>query len=161
MATEPLPIDEIFWRASQLASPDERARYLDRACHGNEALRRRLDRLLELQPDAERFLEVAEPTWPMIDDESSEQPGMVIGNYRLLEQIGHGGMGVVFMAEQSQPVRRKVALKILKPGMDTEEILGRFEQERQALAIMDHPHITRVFDAGTTPAGWPDETVEV
>jgi serine/threonine-protein kinase len=82
-------------------------------------------------------------------------PGTVIGPYKLLEQIGEGGFGVVFMAEQHQPVRRKVALKVLKPGMDTRQVVARFEAERQALAIMDHPNIAKVLDGGATTSGRP------
>ena len=90
-----------------------------------------------------------------------EGPGTRIGPYKLLEQIGEGGMGVVYMAEQQQPVRRKVALKIIKPGMDTRQVVARFEAERQALAVMDHPNIARVFDAGTTEAGRPYFVMEL
>jgi tetratricopeptide (TPR) repeat protein len=91
----------------------------------------------------------------------TEAPGSAIGPYKLLEQIGEGGFGVVFMAEQTQPVRRKVALKVLKPGMDTKQVVARFEAERQALAIMDHPHIARVFDGGATPSGRPFFVMEL
>src|SRR5262249_59350912 len=84
------------------------------------------------------------------DEPVSERPGTVIGPYKLLEQIGEGGFGVVFMAEQQRPVRRKVAVKVLKPGMDTRQVVGRFEAERQALALMDHANIARVFDGGET-----------
>src|SRR5262249_1083744 len=85
----------------------------------------------------------------------TERIGQSIGRYKLLEQIGEGGMGVVFMAEQQEPVRRKVALKVIKPGMDTRQVIARFEAERQALAVMDHPSIARVLDAGTTQSGHP------
>jgi serine/threonine-protein kinase len=88
-------------------------------------------------------------------------PGTVIGPYKLLEQIGEGGFGVVFMAEQTEPVRRKVALKILKPGMDTRQVVARFEAERQALAIMDHPNIAKVFDGGSTASGRPYFVMEL
>jgi serine/threonine-protein kinase len=90
-----------------------------------------------------------------------EGPGAVIGAYKLLEQIGEGGFGVVFMAEQSQPVRRHVALKVLKPGMDTRQIIARFEAERQALALMEHPHIAHVFDGGETASGRPYFVMEL
>src|SRR5205814_2294999 len=83
----------------------------------------------------------------------SEGPGSTIGRYKLLEQIGEGGFGVVFMAEQTSPVRRKVALKVIKLGMDTKQVIARFEAERQALALMEHPNIARVFDAGATETG--------
>ena len=85
----------------------------------------------------------------------AERPGTVIGPYKLLQQIGEGGMGVVFMAEQTEPIQRTVALKIIKPGMDTRQVIARFEAERQALAMMDHPNIARVLDAGTTDTGRP------
>ena len=90
-----------------------------------------------------------------------EGPGTVIGPYKLLEQIGEGGMGVVYMAEQTQPVRRKVALKIIKPGMDTQQVIARFEAERQALAMMDHPNIAKVLDAGATESGRPYFVMEL
>ena len=91
----------------------------------------------------------------------TERPGTIIGPYKLLEQIGEGGMGVVFMAEQTQPIQRKVALKIIKPGMDTQQVIARFEAERQALALMDHPNIARVLDAGTTESGRPYFVMEL
>src|SRR5205807_5321753 len=91
----------------------------------------------------------------------SERPGTVIGPYKLLEQIGEGGFGVVFMAEQQQPIRRKVAVKVLKPGMDTRQVIARFEAERQALALMDHPNIARVLDAGETVSGRPYFVMEL
>ncbi len=90
-----------------------------------------------------------------------EGPGTVIGPYKLLEQIGEGGLGVVYMAEQQEPVRRKVALKIIKPGMDTKEVIARFEAERQALALMDHPNIAKVLDAGATESGRPYFVMEL
>src|SRR5262249_10773054 len=90
-----------------------------------------------------------------------ERPGTVIGPYKLLEQIGEGGFGVVFMAEQTEPVRRKVALKVLKPGMDTRQVVARFEAERQALALMDHANIARVFDGGETATGRPYFVMEL
>ena len=91
----------------------------------------------------------------------TERPGAAIGRYKLREQIGEGGMGVVFVAEQEQPIRRKVALKIIKPGMDTKEVIARFEAERQALALMDHPNIAKVLDAGTTESGRPYFVMEL
>src|SRR5262249_10247564 len=91
----------------------------------------------------------------------AEGPGARIGPYKLLQQIGEGGMGVVYMAEQEEPVRRKIALKIIKPGMDSAQVLARFEAERQALALMDHQNIARVLDAGTTPMGRPFFVMEL
>src|SRR5438270_250516 len=90
-----------------------------------------------------------------------EGPGSRIGPYKLLQQIGEGGFGVVYMAEQQEPVRRKVALKIIKPGMDTKEVIARFESERQALALMDHPNIARVLDAGATESARPYFVMEL
>src|SRR5262249_6581806 len=90
-----------------------------------------------------------------------ESPRAGIGPDKLLEQLGEGGFGVVFLAEQTQPVRRKVALKVLKPGMDTRQVVARFEAERQALAIMDHPHIAKVLDGGATPSGRPYFVMEL
>src|SRR5207302_5715597 len=90
-----------------------------------------------------------------VDQPAGEGPGTAVGPYKLLEQIGEGGFGVVFMAEQTQPIRRRVALKVLKPGMDTRQVVARFEAERQALAIMDHPNIAKVHDGGVTPSGRP------
>src|SRR6185503_18172397 len=88
-------------------------------------------------------------------DPLTEGPGTVIGPYKLMEQIGEGGMGLVFVAEQSQPIRRRLALKVIKPGMDSRQVIARFEAERQALALMDHPNIAKVMDAGTTDTGRP------
>ena len=93
--------------------------------------------------------------------QSHERPGAEIGPYKLLQQIGEGGFGVVFMAEQERPIRRKVALKIIKPGMDTREVVARFEAERQALALMEHTNIARVLDAGTTSSGLPYFVMEL
>src|SRR5207302_6315068 len=90
-----------------------------------------------------------------------EETGAVIGGYKLLQQIGEGGMGTVFMAEQTEPVQRKVALKLIKPGMDSAQVIARFEAERQALALMDHPNIAKVFDAGTTDLGRPYFVMEL
>src|SRR4029077_13667158 len=96
-----------------------------------------------------------------IDQPIAERPGSVIGPYKLLEQIGEGGFGVVFMAEQAYPVRRRVALKVLKLGMDTRQVVARFEAERQALALMDHPNIAKVLDAGSTDTGRPYFVMEL
>src|SRR5262249_17929666 len=90
-----------------------------------------------------------------VDEPPNERPGSVIGPYNLLEQLGEGGFGVVFMADQQQPMRRKVGVKVLKPGMDTRQVVARFEAERQALALMDHPNIARVFDGGGTCLAGP------
>jgi serine/threonine protein kinase len=148
----------IFMAALDIESADERAAFLDEACAGNGALRSRVEALLASHSHAGRFLdEPALDTLPLRDsDPIAERAGTVIGPYKLLEQIGEGGFGVVFLAEQERPVRRKVALKIIKPGMDTRQVIARFEAERQALAMMDHPNIAKVLDAGTT-GGLRDE----
>ena len=149
---------------SSATSPEERAAFLDTACGGNVELRRRIEALLRAHDEAGGFLQEnpagSDPV-ATIDQPTSEAPGTVIGPYKLLEQIGEGGFGVVFMAEQTQPVRRKIALKILKPGMDTRQVVARFEAERQALALMDHPNIAKVFDGGVTLSGRPYFVMEL
>jgi serine/threonine protein kinase/tetratricopeptide (TPR) repeat protein len=156
---QPAPgIEEIFFAALELEGPDARSSFLDKVC-GDPALRQRVERLLAQDAQASGFLESPAPfptaTTRPDDPSAVEVPGTVIGPYKLLEQIGEGGMGFVYMAEQTQPVRRKVALKIIKPGMDTKQVIARFEAERQALALMDHPNIARVLDAGATESGRP------
>ena len=120
-----------------------------------DELRRRIERLLRAQSEIGNFLESPPPELAdtIVPSALAERPGTVIGAYKLLEEIGEGGFGVVYMADQQAPVRRRVALKIIKPGMDTKEVLARFEAERQALAMMDHPNIARVLDAGATETG--------
>jgi tetratricopeptide (TPR) repeat protein/serine/threonine protein kinase len=151
--------EEIFNAALQIPAA-EREAFLDRACQGDTLLRAAIEALLAAHDVPDSFLEapLGEAT---IEQPLVEMPGTMIGPYKLLEQIGEGGFGVVFMAEQTRPVRRRVALKVLKPGMDTREVVARFEAERQALAIMDHPHIARVFDGGATPAGRPFFVMEL
>src|SRR6516165_10064140 len=143
--------EEIFHQALARALPEERSAYLEQACAGDPALRASVEALLRANVGASGFLDAPAPAVAAtVDEPITERPGTVIGPYKLLEQIGEGGFGVVFMAEQQHPVRRKVALKVLKPGMDTRQIVARFEAERQALALMDHPNIARVFDGGAT-----------
>src|SRR5205814_1926855 len=124
--------------------------------------RARVDALLRAHGRPQQLLDApprgdAETPGP----EMAERPGSVIGSYRLLEEIGEGGFGIVFMAEQTQPVRRKVALKVLKPGMDTRQVVARFEAERQALALMEHANIAQVFDGGETASGRPYFVMEL
>src|SRR5262245_60883911 len=133
--------ETVFNEALEIESPAERRSYLDRACEGDIGLRQAVEKLITLHSQAGDFLE--SPT-ANLDVTSSApalngRPGTVIGPYELLQQIGEGGMGVVFMAEQTEPIQRTVALKIIKPGMDTRQVIARFEAERQALAVMDHP----------------------
>jgi tetratricopeptide (TPR) repeat protein len=160
---EPSPLEAIFFAALGKAAPPEREAYLDEACAGDPDLRRRVERMLAAQAQAGSFLERPARSPVVTADETPvlEQPGTVIGPYRLMEQVGEGGMGLVFVAEQQHPVRRKVALKVLKPGMDTRQVVARFEAERQALALMDHPNIARVFDGGTTDSGRPYFVMEL
>jgi serine/threonine protein kinase/WD40 repeat protein len=146
--------NEIFLKALDIGSPDERLDLLDSACAGDSALRAKVEALLDASEQLGSFLELPASGLRTANYEPNrEPPGTGIGPYKLLEQIGEGGMGVVYMAEQTTPVRRRVALKIIKPGMDTRQVIARFEAERQALALMDHPSIARVFDAGATAAG--------
>ena len=141
----------IFSEAVGREDAAERSRFLDQACGNDPLARERVESLLRAHFDAGNFLggKVPQAT-PTLDQPTAEKPGAQIGPYKLLQQIGEGGMGVVYMAEQSEPVHRRVALKIIKPGMDTRQVIARFEAERQALAMMDHPNIAKVFDAGTT-----------
>jgi tetratricopeptide (TPR) repeat protein/serine/threonine protein kinase len=159
----------IFEEALQRATPDERSKYLDEACAGDDALRRRVEALLQSHEQAGSFMGIPVPErlvgkfavtqdsapsgapTATLDQPNSEAAGTVIaGRYKLLEEIGEGGMGTVWMAQQSEPIKRLVAIKLIKPGMDSKQVLARFDAERQALALMDHPNIARVFDAGST-----------
>ena len=162
MAANLSDAESIFSAAIDLATPEECGAYVQSACGGNEALRQRVEKLLQAHFRAGNFLEPPAPTLePPSNQAIEEGPGTVIGSYKLLQQIGEGGMGVVFLAEQSRPVQRKVALKIIKPGMDTRQVVARFAAEQQALALMDHPNIARVFDAGATESGRPYFVMEL
>ncbi|HEX5271817.1 MAG TPA: serine/threonine-protein kinase, partial [Gemmataceae bacterium] len=153
----------IFVAAVGQVSPDEWEAYARAACAGDDQLLARVRQLLRAHAEAGSFLDAPAPDLgaTVAEPPVREAPGTVIGPYKLLEQIGEGGFGVVFMAEQTQPVRRKVALKVLKPGMDTRQVVARFEAERQALALMDHPHIAQVFDGGATAGGRPYFVMEL
>ncbi|HOB97673.1 MAG TPA: tetratricopeptide repeat protein [Verrucomicrobiota bacterium] len=159
------PDDEaaIFAEALRLP-PEERAAYLAQATHGNAELRQRVESLLGSYQAGEFLEQAASPQLRQtlqLPVPPSEKPGDRIGRYKLLEQIGEGGCGVVYVAEQTDPVRRRVALKIIKLGMDTKSVTARFEAERQALALMDHPCIAKVFDAGATETGRPYFVMEL
>ncbi|MFV2070403.1 MAG: protein kinase, partial [Pirellulales bacterium] len=156
---------QIFKTAVKLP-PEERQAYLDKACGDNPALRQEVESLLRASDVDDSFLEkpAADPNVlsPTVDLRPiTETAGSRIGPYQLLQQIGEGGMGVVYLAEQLEPVRRKVALKIIKPGMDSRQVVARFEAERQALAMMEHQNIARVLDAGTTETGRPYFVMEL
>jgi len=154
---------ELFTEAIQLPR-EQRAAFLDRLCADDQALRGRIEALLKSNDRAGNFLETP-PTAAISDVRTKvtagEKPGDQIDRYKLLQQIGEGGCGVVFMAEQEKPVQRRLALKIIKPGMDTKSVITRFEAERQALALMDHPNIAKIFDAGTTDSGRPYFVMEL
>ncbi|HEY7308011.1 MAG TPA: tetratricopeptide repeat protein [Gemmataceae bacterium] len=179
MPVDPQRVQAVFLAAVEAGNVTARAAVLDRECGADSELRQRVEALLKAHDEPDSFLdEQAADLSPTTDTTSSpgdsaeqsagerasvatERIGSHIGPYKLLEQIGEGGFGVVFMAEQTQPIRRKVALKILKPGMDTRQVIARFEAERQALALMDHPHIAHVFDGGETPTGRPYFVMEL
>jgi serine/threonine protein kinase len=152
----------IFVAALEKDDPAERGEYLQLSCAGDPALRERIERLLKLYGEPDSFLQLPdEETVMAATTQITEGPSTVIGPYKLLQQLGEGGFGVVFLAEQEQPVRRKVAFKIIKPGMDSKQVIARFEAERQALALMDHPNIARVLDGGTTESGRPYFVMEL
>jgi tetratricopeptide (TPR) repeat protein/tRNA A-37 threonylcarbamoyl transferase component Bud32 len=152
----------IFLAAVEELPGEARTKYIDSVCAGDESLRQAVQRLVDAYGNLHSFMEQpAAGAAPTIDHKPNEHVGSTIDRYKLLEQIGEGGMGVVYVAEQSEPVRRRVALKIIKPGMDTRQVIARFEAERQALALMDHPNIARVYDAGATEAGRPYFVMEL
>src|SRR5437763_1353169 len=152
----------IFEVARKIAAHEAREAFLQQVCGDDAALGHRVRALLQAhEEDASFQTAPAAPPLATVDEPVAERPGTVIGPYKLLEQIGEGGMGLVFVAEQQHPVRRKVAVKVIKPGLDTRDVIARFEAERQALALMDHPHIARVFDAGATDAGRPYIVMEL
>ncbi len=165
---------DVFTAALKEADPARRAAFLDQACSDDPKRRRRIEVLLKAHELAEGFLEepapVPEPSDAITEGLSpdsppaqftAEGPGTRVGPYKLLQEIGQGGMGTVFLAEQDRPVRRKVALKVIKAGMDSAQVVARFEAERQALALMDHPNIAKVFDAGATESGRPFFVMEL
>jgi serine/threonine protein kinase/tetratricopeptide (TPR) repeat protein len=152
----------LFTEALERTDPAERAAFLDRACAGDPALRERIERLLARHAEAEGLHDPAATGGSRPSAEpAGERPGSLIGPYKLVEQIGEGGFGVVFLAEQQHPVRRTVAVKVLKPGMDTAQVVARFEAERQALALMEHPNIAQVLDGGETTTGRPYFVMEL
>src|SRR6185503_20038830 len=148
--------EAIFTAALAIASPAERAAFLEDACGHDAKRRQRIEGLLQAHENPDSFLAPPTPALEATRANSiTESPGTIIGPYKLVEQIGEGGMGEVSMAQQTEPVKRLVALKLIKARMDSKQVIARFEAERQALALMDHPNIARVLDGGTTPAGRP------
>ena len=168
-------LDSIYFTARGLP-PDDRPPYLTKVCGGDQALRTRVEQMLAVADEAEAFIadlpddeaEHRKPgreevNFPNLEfaDPPDEAVGTTVGRYKILERVGEGGCGVVYVAEQTEPVRRRVALKVIKPGMDSKQVVSRFEAERQALAMMDHPNIARVLDAGTTESGRPYFVMEL
>ena len=162
---EAKPSEETLFEAVSQLPAEKRGAYLAEACGGDAALRERLEILLRAHDRASNFM--AEPAAPAVPRQAglhiplSERLGDHIGPYKLLQQLGEGGCGVVYMAQQEEPVRRLVALKVIKLGMDTKSVIARFEAERRALAMMDHPNIAKVLDAGTTETGRPFFVMEL
>ncbi len=164
MTSPPKSVETIYNAAILLPAAADRAEYVARACGGDEALRHRVEALLQSYADsggagAAPWEEATRLTQRR--PEPSEGVGTTVGRYKLLDRLGEGGFGEVYRAEQSEPVRRQVALKVVKLGMDTKEVIGRFATERQVLALLDHPNIARVFDAGATAAGRPYFVMEL
>ena len=157
--------EEAIFAGAVALPAQERAAYLAQACGDDEQLRRRVEFLLQSHDRAGQFLEPVPPQGPggtvLIPEPPSEKPGDRIGPYKIREKLGEGGCGVVYVAEQTEPVRRRVAMKVIKLGMDTRNVIARFEAERQALAMMDHPNIARVLDAGATETGRPYFVMEL
>src|SRR2546427_3580304 len=172
--------ETLFEAARKLTEAVQRKAFLDAACADNPELRRRVLVLLSAEPGADKFFEESGAALNAPGDAAEspaeraeqgdtvrvtlppeEQPGARIGHYKLREKLGEGGCGVVYVAEQEEPVRRRVALKVIKLGMDTRQVVARFEAERQALAMMDHPNIAKVLDAGTTETGRPYFVMEL
>ena len=164
--------------ALHITEPASRAQFLDRACAGDARLRAAVEEMLRANDAAENFFDqcraavnvpkldaqtadALKETGIELDDLTDEQLGSRVGRYKLLQKIGEGGCGVVYLAEQEEPVRRQAALKVIKLGMDTKSVIARFEAERQALAMMDHPNIARVLDAGATETGRPFFVMEL
>jgi serine/threonine protein kinase len=170
-------VDGVFYAAVSIADVEQRRHFLDQACAGNAELRAQVEEMLAAHDPADSFFKkgtealvlpteelpplladgTGQPAKPVVD----EYVGTMVGRYKLLQRIGEGGCGVVYMAEQAEPVRRRVALKIIKLGMDTKSVIARFDAERQALAMMDHPNIARVLDAGATETGRPYFVMEL
>jgi eukaryotic-like serine/threonine-protein kinase len=163
--SDPRPLEAALFDAALQLLPEQRPGYLDQACGDEAALRQRIEALLKAAERTNDFLDQSAPPASSQSANASspvaEKPGDNIGPYKLLQQIGEGGCGVVYMAEQEQPVRRRVALKVIKLGMDTRQVIARFDAERQALAMMDHPNIAKVLEAGATATGRPYFVMEL
>jgi eukaryotic-like serine/threonine-protein kinase len=160
-----MDVDRILLRAQEIRDPQARVAYIEGACQGEKGKQAEVESLLQAQQGGiDRENPISLPVDPDVTADSMpllETPGTVIGRYKLLEKVGEGGNGVVWVVEQRRPVKRRVALKIIKLGMDTKQVIARFEAERQALALMDHPNIAKVFDAGATDTGRPYFVMEL
>src|SRR5262245_43015691 len=158
MAALSRSLKELFLAALEVARED-RAAWLDRECAADAGLREHLGLMLAAHDAPQSLLDRPvvdlKSDYPTVDPPTAERPGAVLGPVKLLQRIGEGGMGVDYVAEQKEPVERRVALKIIKPGMNSRQVLARFEAERQALALMDHPNIAKVLDAGESTEGRP------
>jgi len=154
--------EAVFNEARRIVDPGQRALYLQQVCPDGQ-IRARIEALLGVHDQEPSFLNSPVGAFDLATSEAicAEKPGATVGPYKLREQIGEGGFGIVYVADQSKPVRRRVALKIIKPGMDTRDVIARFEAERQALALMDHPNIAKILDAGTTEGGRPYFAMEL
>jgi serine/threonine-protein kinase len=161
MASRETEAARIFLEAVEHHEPCQWADYVREAAAGDPALVERVEALLRGHGQSNPLLDQHQLLAPAGLPLPGAMPGTIIGPYRLLEQLGEGGMGLVFVAEQQQPIKRRVALKIIKPGMDSRQVIARFEAERQALAMMDHANIAKVHDAGTTPEGRPYFVMEL
>jgi len=158
MSQNPKTDQELFEAVRTLFLEEEQQRYLAEACQGDDAQRNRVLKLVQVHRDNETFLEGLPPglgDLVTVDVSGNRSTNEKIGPFRILKKLGEGGMGLVYLAEQAEPVKRRVALKVIKPGMDSQYVLARFETERQALSMMDHPNIARVFEAGSTSEGRP------
>ncbi len=155
--------EAIFHAARDIPDPDRRRAYVRQACGSDEARIAQIEALLAAAEAPDSLLD--RPAWSdpvaTIDQPAAESTGTVIGPYKLIEPIGEGGMGTVWMAQQTAPVKRLVAIKLIKAGMDSRQVIARFEAERQALALMDHPNIARVLDAGATESRRPYFVMEL
>ena len=156
-------IETILSEAVEIAAPDDRLAFIAQACGDDLEMRREVERMAAWHFEAtQNFLQPAvQNIRPTVIGTGVAKVGTNIGPHKLLEQIGEGGMGVVYVAEQTEPIRRRVALKIIKPGMDSRQVVARFEAERQALALMDHPNIATVLDAGVNETGLPYFVMEL
>src|SRR5215510_9915498 len=159
MSTNSPKVRSIFLAAVENVEPNHWPAFLEIQCEGDLELRRQVETLLQAHQQANSLF--GEPPVATVDEPHRDRPDTTIDHYRLVEESGEGGMGTGWMAQQTEPVKRLVAVKLIKAGMDSKQVLARFDQERQALALMDHPSIAKVHDAGSTPDGRPFFVMEL